>query len=56
MACGINLGRKEPCKDVVGGLRNVYFINYDDTNKSITFNSTDDTLVETLGTDATNEV
>ena len=56
MACGINLGRKEPCKDVVGGLRNVYFINYDDSNKSITFDSTDDTLVETLGTDATNEV
>ena len=56
MSCGINLGRKEPCKDVVGGLRNVYFINYDDANKAITFDSTDDTLVKTLGTSATEEV
>ena len=56
MACSISAGRKEPCKDVVGGLRNVYFINYDDENKSITFNTDDDTLVETLGTDADNEV
>jgi hypothetical protein len=31
-------------------------INYDDANKSITFDSSDDTLVKTLGTDATNEV
>ena len=56
MSCGINLGRKEPCKDVVGGLRNVYFINYDDTNKSIIFNTSDDTLVQTIGTSATDEV
>jgi len=28
MACDISLGRLEPCKSV-GGLKAVYFINYD---------------------------
>ena len=28
MACDLTLGRKEPCKDVVGGLKNVYFVGY----------------------------
>ena len=31
MACDITLGRLEPCKDSVGGLKAVYFINYDAT-------------------------
>lgn len=31
MACDITLGRLEPCKDSVGGLRAVYFVNYDST-------------------------
>ena len=30
MACGLNLGRKEPCKDVVGGIKNVYFVDFGD--------------------------
>ena len=30
MACDITKGRKLTCKDAVGGLRKVYFINYDD--------------------------
>jgi len=29
MACDISLGRLEPCKQSVGGLRAIYFINYD---------------------------
>jgi hypothetical protein len=29
MACAITSGRIEPCKDSLGGLRNVYFINED---------------------------
>ena len=29
MACDISAGRLEPCKDSVGGLKAVYFINYD---------------------------
>jgi len=28
MACDLTLGRKEPCKDVVGGLKNVYFVDF----------------------------
>jgi len=28
MACGLNLGRKEPCKDVVGGIKNIYFVDF----------------------------
>jgi hypothetical protein len=31
MACDLTLGRLEPCKQSVGGLRAVYFINYDST-------------------------
>ena len=29
MACDITTGRALPCKDSVGGLKSVYFINYD---------------------------
>lgn len=29
MACDISAGRLEPCKDSVGGLKAVYFVNYD---------------------------
>ena len=32
MACDITDGRVLPCKDTVGGLKNVYFINYDATD------------------------
>ena len=28
MACDLSLGRKEPCKDVVGGIKNVYFVDF----------------------------
>ena len=28
MACALSLGRKEPCKDVVGGITAVYFVNF----------------------------
>lgn len=30
MACDISTGRIVPCKDAVGGLKSVYFINYGD--------------------------
>ena len=42
----ISKGRKEPCKDVVGGIRNVYFI---DDDLTISFDSTDSDVVESLG-------
>ncbi len=29
MSCDLSLGRLEPCKDSVGGLRAIYFINWD---------------------------
>ncbi len=29
MACDISKGRLEPCKDVVGGVKNLYFANYE---------------------------
>ena len=35
MACLITLGRSEPCKDSLAGLRNVYFINEDITSSFI---------------------
>ena len=28
MACDATLGRLEPCKDSVGGLKSIYFVNY----------------------------
>ena len=42
MACDLTLGRKEPCKDSVGGIKNVYFVDFGDlgtvtlTNDEIT--------------------
>lgn len=29
MACDITLGRLEPCKDVIGGVKNIYFVNWE---------------------------
>ena len=37
MACDITLGRLEPCKDSVGGLRAVYFANYSEFYQDATF-------------------
>jgi len=39
MACDLTLGRLEPCKDVVGGIEEVYFINYEDAPFSTFTNS-----------------
>jgi len=39
MACNISLGRNEPCKDSIGGLQGVYFINY--STGSYSLNATD---------------
>ena len=41
MACTFTLGRLEPCKDSVGGLKNVYLINFNDlTWANVSFSST----------------
>lgn len=50
MACNLSVGRKVPCKDVVGGIKSVYFINY---GISPTYDSTDTDVVEDLGSSVT---
>ena len=47
MACDLTKGRKEPCKDVVGGIKEVYFIDYGDI--AITYDSTNTDVVDDLG-------
>ena len=37
MACAITHGRIEPCKDSLGGLRNIYFINDDLVTGDVVF-------------------
>ena len=51
MACLITLGRSEPCKDSLGGLRNVYFINEDITASFIYKETTPGSGVYIVDTD-----
>jgi len=50
MACDIANGRKEQCKDSVGGIDAVYFINYGDFNPEVdvTYDVTDTDLITTI--------
>ena len=48
MSCDLTKGRKEPCKDVVGGIKAVYFIDYGDTTVAYDVTNTD--VVDDLGT------
>ena len=48
MACDLTLGRKEPCKDSVGGIKAVYFADFGDI--TLAYDSTDTDVVEDLGT------
>ena len=54
MACDISAGRTLPCKDSVGGLKSVYFINYDSA-VSISVEA-DDTVNSVVGWAATADV
>jgi len=47
MACDLTKGRKEPCKDVVGGLKAVYFVDFGDLG---TVSKTDDEITDMTGT------
>ena len=47
MACDITLGRSVKCKDQVGGLKNVYFINYDEVT-GYTYDGTNTDVIETI--------
>jgi hypothetical protein len=61
MACTIGSGRTEPCKDVVGGLKAVYILNFETDNYSVGENSTDTAAnmrvprLSSIGTDSSNE-
>lgn len=47
MACDLSIGRLEPCKDKVSGLRAVYFVNFGELD-GITFDITDTDAVDEL--------
>ena len=47
MACDLTRGRKEPCKDVVGGIKAVYFTDFGDLG---TITLTDDEITDMSGT------
>ena len=47
MACDLTKGRKEPCKDVVGGIKAVYFIDFGDI--TIAYDSTNTDVIDDLG-------
>jgi len=50
MACDLSLGRKVPCKDSIGGLKNVYFVNFGDAT-GYTYDVTDtDVITDVAGT------
>ena len=45
MSCDISAGRTEPCKDAVGGLKNLYFCNYEQID-GYTFDATNTDVVD----------
>jgi hypothetical protein len=47
MACDLSLGRLEVCKDSVGGLKNVYFVNYGEMG-AITYDSTNTDVIDAV--------
>jgi hypothetical protein len=47
MACNLSAGRKVPCKDVVGGIKAVYFINYG--TATLSYDATDTDVIDDLG-------
>lgn len=52
MSCDISAGRTEPCKDAVGGLKNLYFCNYEQID-GYTFDATNTDVVDGFGSAAT---
>ena len=52
MACDLTLGFLEACKDKVGGINNIYLINYDDlVIGDVAYSGTDTDVITDLGTD-----
>ena len=48
MSCLIANGRGEVCKDTVGGLKNIYFINYGIDKADITYDGTDTDMIDAI--------
>ena len=47
MACDLSLGRLEPCKDSVGGLKNLYFVNFGDLG-AITYDGANTDVIDAI--------
>lgn len=47
MACDLTAGRKEVCKDSVGGLKSIYFVNYGEI-ASVTYDVTNTDVIATV--------
>lgn len=47
MACDLSFGRLEPCKDSVGGLKAVYFVNYGDIT-GVTYDNTNSDVIDAV--------
>tara|TARA_R110000822_G_scaffold29350_1_gene86459 strand:- start:3295 stop:3822 length:528 start_codon:yes stop_codon:yes gene_type:complete len=47
MACDLAIGRVEPCKDSVGGLKNLYFVNYGDLG-AISYDVTNTDVIDAI--------
>ena len=47
MACDLSLGRIEPCKDSVGGLNAIYFVNFGDLG-AITYDVTNTDVIDLI--------
>lgn len=47
MACDLTLGRKEPCKDSVGGIKNIYFVDFGKLG-TVSYDSTHTDVVDNL--------
>lgn len=48
MACDISHGRTEQCKDQVGGLKAVYFINYQIAKSDVTYDGTNTDMITAI--------
>ena len=50
MACDLTLFRDEPCKDIVGGIDKLYFVNYGDVTPATTTVDATDEISAVTGT------
>tara|TARA_R110000765_G_scaffold203764_1_gene308821 strand:+ start:881 stop:1429 length:549 start_codon:yes stop_codon:yes gene_type:complete len=52
MSCDISAGRTEPCKDAVGGIKNLYFVNFEDIVEPYTYDATNTDVIDGFGSAA----